>query len=121
MKRGAGRHFASDGKCPGEPEEISYMIPRVPEPLPVSSGDGTNELDRLVSVLRVSVIVTPALHHIGRPNETSTRAERVMRLEASHAEQLAVMIGIHGPAMASALGEMIAPHPRPNPHDGWLR
>lgn len=75
----------------------------------------------LRAAIQVAATVTPALPYLSEPGDVSTHVGRVLLVSGDHPEQLAKMIEVHALGMVETLGNMVAAHPRPNPHDGWLR
>lgn len=110
LKRGAGRHFSGGVKCPGAPEELEYVIPRVPEPLP-PLGDGT-----IRAAVAVEVAIRPSLPHLDEG--PLTFVGRTVQYRANDVEQLADFAGVVLRDIALGLPDAIAAHPRPAPA-GW--
>lgn len=111
LKKGARRHFSEEGKCPGEPIELEYRIPRAPEPLPVFP-DGTFR-----AAVAVEVAIRPGLDHL-EPGHL-TFVGRTVQYAANDVEQLAELAGLVLRDIAAGLPDAIAPHPRPD-REGWM-
>lgn len=111
LKKGAGRHFADGKKCPGDPRDLEYVLPRVPEPLP-SRHDGTFR-----AAVAVEVAVRPGLPHLD--DSHMTFVGRTVQFGAHTVEQLAELAGLALRDIAQGLPDAMAPHPRPEP-EGWM-
>jgi hypothetical protein len=105
LKRGAGRHFAGGSKCPGEPRELEYVIPRVPEPLPALDAGSIS------AAVAVEVAIRPGLQHLG--DGGLSFVGRTVQYRADTVEQVADLASLVLRDIAQGLPDAIAAHPRP--------
>lgn len=113
LKRGAGRHFSGGSKCPGAPQELEYVIPRVPEPLP-GAEDGTYR-----AAVAVEVVIRPAPPHLREETYRVAFVGQTMMLHANTAEELALLVEASADLITQQVGDQVAVHPRPAPPMGW--
>lgn len=105
-----GRHYAAGKRCPGTPQELTYMLPVTPEPPPAAE-DGTYR-----AAVAVEVAVRPGLRHIDA--HSLTFVGRTVVFGANNVEQLATLSGVVLRNIADVIPDSVAAHPRPAP-DGW--
>ena len=110
--RQARLHNRPDGRrCSGKVEELEYVIPRAPEPLPAL---GVGDIRAAVAV---EVAIRPALPHLS--DGPLSFVGRTVQYRADTVEQLAELAGLILRDIASGLPDSIAAHPRPEP-DAWV-
>lgn len=111
LKKGAGRHFWGGAKCPGEPRELEYVSPRVPEPLPVM------DAGVISAAVAVEVAIRPGLPHLG--DGRLSFVGTTVQYRADTIEQVADLAALVLRDIAVGMSDAIAVHPRTAPA-GWV-
>lgn len=112
--RNARPHKRPDGKqCSGKPQELEYVIPRAPEPLP-GAQDGSYR-----AAVAVEVVIRPAPPHLADGDGRVAFVGQTMMLHANTVEELALLVEASADLITSQLGDQVAVHPRPAPPMGW--
>lgn len=112
---GAHVHEQGGGTCTMPRKIVTYgRMLKTPGALPEVPGTA-----QFRAALQLSCTVSPALPHLN--DGPSSQVGRVLLLGGSHPEQLAMMVQMNGPMLITGMTNLLAVHPRPDPHDGWLR